>query len=425
MEWLWLGAGLVIGSVIGWWWARRSVAPQLNDDQAEIAQLSERASRLETDLSAATERGTELERQLSDSETVSVSASAALEKATAELAASRQELTDTKQSMKALKHENQHSVAVAADLFEKLKAAGVASAEAHARYDQVTEEFVSIKRAVRQAEAERDQVRDDRDGTVSQLRDAAAAAERTASEAEASRAELDRKLSVAMARLEALEGCAESAAEAQEELRGLRTISAQHRRRVVELEAELVASKVTATPPLFPDSTSSSAAGRARSEHADGEQKVGGPEQAVPGGQQTSASRTEAAEGADAETGPAEDPVPRPADDIKTAEDEEIELLLDRVTPRPDSHPTDPPGLASSAVSAMAEEPDELQSIRGIGPKFEQLLRERSVVTFRQIAELENDEEWETYLDTFPGRINREEWRIQARALHRQKYGES
>jgi predicted flap endonuclease-1-like 5' DNA nuclease len=60
---------------------------------------------------------------------------------------------------------------------------------------------------------------------------------------------------------------------------------------------------------------------------------------------------------------------------------------------------------------------DNLRLIKGIGPKFETLLRARNITSFSQIASLIDDAEWETYLDTFAGRIEREQWREQATDL--------
>ncbi len=72
------------------------------------------------------------------------------------------------------------------------------------------------------------------------------------------------------------------------------------------------------------------------------------------------------------------------------------------------------------------DETDDLQSISGIGPVFEQALREVGISTYRQIAELN----WTrmvlvaSRLNTFPERIVSDRWLHQARELHQRKYGE-
>lgn len=70
----------------------------------------------------------------------------------------------------------------------------------------------------------------------------------------------------------------------------------------------------------------------------------------------------------------------------------------------------------------LAEPPadggDDLTQIRGIGPKLERLLKDNGVFLLRQIADLEDEES--AWLDTLPsyrGRIYRDDWVGQARAL--------
>ncbi len=70
--------------------------------------------------------------------------------------------------------------------------------------------------------------------------------------------------------------------------------------------------------------------------------------------------------------------------------------------------------------------PDDLKLIVGIGPVLERMLHQLGVATFRQIAYwTERDiDEFEAKLPEFPGRIRRDAWVTQARALHQSKYGE-
>jgi predicted flap endonuclease-1-like 5' DNA nuclease len=80
-----------------------------------------------------------------------------------------------------------------------------------------------------------------------------------------------------------------------------------------------------------------------------------------------------------------------------------------------------PPILMGSA------EPDDLKLIVGIGPVLERMLHHLGIGTFRQIARWTPREiaEFDSRLPEFPGRIVRDQWVTQARALHASKYGES
>jgi predicted flap endonuclease-1-like 5' DNA nuclease len=73
-----------------------------------------------------------------------------------------------------------------------------------------------------------------------------------------------------------------------------------------------------------------------------------------------------------------------------------------------------------------AAEPDDLKLIVGIGPVLERMLHNLGIGTFRQIAHwTERDvAAFDAKLVEFPGRIVRDQWVTQARALHESKYGE-
>ena len=90
------------------------------------------------------------------------------------------------------------------------------------------------------------------------------------------------------------------------------------------------------------------------------------------------------------------------------------QLVIDIETNAP------PPILAGSG------EPDDLKLIVGVGPVLERMLHSLGVATFRQIAHwTERDvAEFDAKLPEFPGRIVRDQWVTQARALHESKYGE-
>ena len=69
--------------------------------------------------------------------------------------------------------------------------------------------------------------------------------------------------------------------------------------------------------------------------------------------------------------------------------------------------------------------PDDLKLIVGVGPVLERMLHQLGVGTYRQIAHWsERDiDEFDAKLHEFPGRIRRDAWVTQARALHQSKYG--
>jgi predicted flap endonuclease-1-like 5' DNA nuclease len=70
--------------------------------------------------------------------------------------------------------------------------------------------------------------------------------------------------------------------------------------------------------------------------------------------------------------------------------------------------------------------PDDLKLIVGVGPVLERMLQMLGIATYRQIARWsERDiDEIDAKLHEFPGRIRRDAWVTQARALHQSKYGE-
>ena len=59
-------------------------------------------------------------------------------------------------------------------------------------------------------------------------------------------------------------------------------------------------------------------------------------------------------------------------------------------------------------------------------PVLERMLQQLGIATYRQIARwTEHDiDEMDARLPEFPGRIRRDAWVTQARALHQSKYGE-
>lgn len=72
---------------------------------------------------------------------------------------------------------------------------------------------------------------------------------------------------------------------------------------------------------------------------------------------------------------------------------------------------------------ASAEGKDDLQQIKGIGPTMEEKLNALGIYTFDQIANFTSEDEQAVAEATeyFPGRIERDEWVKQAKALKQQK----
>jgi predicted flap endonuclease-1-like 5' DNA nuclease len=71
--------------------------------------------------------------------------------------------------------------------------------------------------------------------------------------------------------------------------------------------------------------------------------------------------------------------------------------------------------------------PDDLKLIVGVGPVLERMLYQLGITTYRQIARwTERDiDDFDARLPEFPGRIRRDAWVTQAKALHQSKYGAS
>jgi predicted flap endonuclease-1-like 5' DNA nuclease len=81
---------------------------------------------------------------------------------------------------------------------------------------------------------------------------------------------------------------------------------------------------------------------------------------------------------------------------------------------------------APPPILAGVGEPDDLKLIVGVGPVLERMLHNLGVTTFRQIARWTEREiaDFDAKLPEFPGRIQRDQWVTQARALHESKYGQ-
>jgi predicted flap endonuclease-1-like 5' DNA nuclease len=106
-----------------------------------------------------------------------------------------------------------------------------------------------------------------------------------------------------------------------------------------------------------------------------------------------------------------------PSDDATEAE------LEDAATERSRSVPM--PTFSEAPTAEIPAVTDDLRRIRGIGPSMERTLQGIGIVSYRQLALLDGAEleRVRGELTDFRGRIEREDWVGQARALYREKYG--
>jgi predicted flap endonuclease-1-like 5' DNA nuclease len=86
--------------------------------------------------------------------------------------------------------------------------------------------------------------------------------------------------------------------------------------------------------------------------------------------------------------------------------------------------------LENNALPPLLDGPnmfDDLKLIVGVGPVLERMLHRLGITTYRQIARWsERDiDAFDAKLPEFPGRIRRDAWVTQARALHEAKFGEA
>ena len=80
---------------------------------------------------------------------------------------------------------------------------------------------------------------------------------------------------------------------------------------------------------------------------------------------------------------------------------------------------------APSTAGAALLDPDDLKLISGVGPKLEEVLHANGVLTFKQIADLDDAgvDALDALLGDFQGRIARDGWVQQAAELHAAKSG--
>jgi len=113
-------------------------------------------------------------------------------------------------------------------------------------------------------------------------------------------------------------------------------------------------------------------------------------------------------------TGPA---AAEPSDAATEAELEDAAAERSRSVPMPT--------FSEAPTAEIPAVTDDLRRIRGIGPSMERTLQGIGIVSYRQLALLDGAEleRVRGELTDFRGRIEREDWVGQARALYREKYG--
>jgi len=82
--------------------------------------------------------------------------------------------------------------------------------------------------------------------------------------------------------------------------------------------------------------------------------------------------------------------------------------------------------LGTAAPTGIPYAEDDLQRIHGVGPYLARRLREEGVLTWRQVAEWDEDDMTHVSrrIGSFPDRIRREDWSGTARELHEATYGD-
>ncbi len=125
-------------------------------------------------------------------------------------------------------------------------------------------------------------------------------------------------------------------------------------------------------------------------------------------------------------SGESADPAPKRKPDPAPAAEPEARRAAEPAAAAVAPAPAEPEAAESPAAAPpanlFAERPDQvddLQMIKGIGPKMEAVLNERGVYQYAQLAAFtEADLAWlDQATGSFPGRAARDEWVAQAKAL--------
>lgn len=126
-------------------------------------------------------------------------------------------------------------------------------------------------------------------------------------------------------------------------------------------------------------------------------------------------------------------PAPAPAESGRSPHDAELLQLreeLSRTQQELESLrallPSAAPVLANITASTRpAQDADDLQRIRGVGPRIAARLHELGIHSYRQIAQADTAllQRLAESLPGFASRVQREDWQGQCLRLHREKYG--
>ena len=83
-------------------------------------------------------------------------------------------------------------------------------------------------------------------------------------------------------------------------------------------------------------------------------------------------------------------------------------------------------GRLPGALDAAPSDPDNLEDINGVGPVLAKMLNDMGIYYFRQVANWTGDDidYVDSRLESFKGRITREDWVGSAKEEHFKKYGE-
>lgn len=456
IEWFWVLAiglaALLVGYVLGGWWVRRSLEDELDEGHSELVAvrdqstvLGERVKGLEIDLAAALARGAQAERALSE-------ITPQVDALTSTVGDLKQQASDAATSRRAAEassaaHELERQKAV-----DQAISARAAAAEASDRYDAITAEFVSLKRSLRESLDALSRVEGERDARSAEAVEASNGAQVLVAEAERARdeaiEEANRERDLALAAAEAAgQRRADAGAlrneimAAQRELADLRDELARKDRQIRDLEARGHPARHEPDPAARAFAGFDPEVGSALSDEepaaavsaielpVDSDGETGDDDGADQLGDDDDILTVDDLPGGDWEPDQPVAPTATPLTPIETVDDHNS---TDEAAALTTGH--EDTGTASALADPLEAEDiegvvtdgaqqDNLRLVKGIGPKFERLLRARNVTSFAQIAELTDDAEWETYLDTFAGRIEREQWRAQAAALHNEQHG--
>ncbi len=81
--------------------------------------------------------------------------------------------------------------------------------------------------------------------------------------------------------------------------------------------------------------------------------------------------------------------------------------------------------IAKRTAAGKKVNDDDLKKIKGVGPKLEKLLKGMGITSYRQVANLKKEDIniVTAAIESFPGRIERDNWMRSAGKLHKDIYG--